>query len=82
MVSSFSKWKKFDLTRQEQAKVCQLALLFSIHFHILSCFACTHEVFIFLTSLFVLFQAQLERIVKADGISDNVYEIASKSLVA
>lgn len=46
MVSTFSKWKKFDSCRQELAK------------------------------------EQLERIAKADGISDNVYEIASKSLAA
>lgn len=44
VVTSLSRWKRFDSCRQENAK------------------------------------AQLERIVKAEGLSDNVYEIASKSL--
>ncbi|KAK1430614.1 hypothetical protein QVD17_13477 [Tagetes erecta] len=44
MVSAFSRWKRYDETRQNLAK------------------------------------AQLERIVSANGLSENVYEIASKSL--
>ncbi|KAL2547682.1 Peptidase M1 family protein [Forsythia ovata] len=46
MVSAFSRWKRFDETRQNLAK------------------------------------AQLEMILSANGLSENVYEIASKSLAA
>ncbi|XAR70277.1 Cytosol alanyl aminopeptidase [Bertholletia excelsa] len=46
MVSAFSRWKRFDETRQSLAK------------------------------------AQLEKIASANGLSENVYEIASKSLAA
>ncbi|KAH7662914.1 Peptidase M1 alanine aminopeptidase/leukotriene A4 hydrolase protein [Dioscorea alata] len=46
MVSAFSRWRRYDETRQSLAK------------------------------------AQLEMIVSADGLSENVYEIASKSLAA
>nr|XP_011463902.1 PREDICTED: puromycin-sensitive aminopeptidase isoform X4 [Fragaria vesca subsp. vesca] len=46
MVSAFSRWKRFDVTRQNLAK------------------------------------AQLEKILSANGLSENVYEIASKSLAA
>ncbi|KAM5572421.1 puromycin-sensitive aminopeptidase [Rosa sericea] len=46
MVSAFSRWKRFDVTRQNLAK------------------------------------AQLEKIVSANGLSENVFEIASKSLAA
>jgi len=44
MVSAFSRWRRYDETRQALAK------------------------------------AQLEMIVSANGLSENVYEIASKSL--
>ncbi|XP_065858314.1 puromycin-sensitive aminopeptidase isoform X1 [Euphorbia lathyris] len=46
MVSAFSRWKRYDETRQALAK------------------------------------AQLERIMSANGLSENVFEIASKSLAA
>ncbi|GFP88904.1 puromycin-sensitive aminopeptidase [Phtheirospermum japonicum] len=46
MVSAFSRWKRFDETRQKHAK------------------------------------AQLEMILAANGLSENVFEIASKSLAA
>ncbi|XP_072964273.1 puromycin-sensitive aminopeptidase [Typha angustifolia] len=46
MVSAFSRWRRFDETRQNLAK------------------------------------AQLEMIISANGLSENVYEIASKSLAA
>ncbi|KAJ3693074.1 hypothetical protein LUZ60_012169 [Juncus effusus] len=46
MVSAFSRWKRYDETRQDLAK------------------------------------AQLEMIMSANGLSENVYEIASKSLAA
>ncbi|KAL5552038.1 hypothetical protein UlMin_002214 [Ulmus minor] len=46
MVSAFSRWRRYDETRQNQAK------------------------------------AQLEKILSANGLSENVFEIASKSLAA
>ncbi|XP_050378743.1 puromycin-sensitive aminopeptidase isoform X2 [Argentina anserina] len=46
MVSAFSRWKRFDVTRQNLAK------------------------------------AQLEKILSTNGLSENVFEIASKSLAA
>ncbi|PON62904.1 Peptidase M1, alanyl aminopeptidase [Parasponia andersonii] len=46
MVSAFSRWRRYDETRQSHAK------------------------------------AQLEKIISANGLSENVYEIASKSLAA
>ncbi|MCI27894.1 peptidase M1 family aminopeptidase N [Trifolium medium] len=46
MVSAFSRWKRYDETRQKLAK------------------------------------AQLEKIMSTNGLSENVFEIASKSLAA
>ncbi|KAG6781087.1 hypothetical protein POTOM_013970 [Populus tomentosa] len=62
MVSAFSRWRRYDETRQNLAKICSLVNLYP--------------------NRHGLMQAQLEMIVSANGLSENVFEIASKCLAA
>ena len=92
MVSAFSRWKRYDETRQNLAKVSSwchffcgwnnhpkalmlppldLPLRFVVGWHV-NLYPNWHG----------LIQAQLEMIVSANGLSENVFEIASKSLAA
>jgi len=80
MVSAFSRWKRYDEDRQKLAKVINLSF-FHICSHFLLLLNCRRWVSALLKKSGV-FQAQLERIMSSNGLSENVYEIASKSLAA
>lgn len=88
MVSAFSRWKRYDETRQNLAKVRKLrkAIPLSINMddqvHVLPKFVCL-PMNLTIPNLAIAYkQAQLEMIVACNGLSENVYEIASKSLAA